>query len=101
MGCYYYGDVLLLWQCVTVMVMCYCLAMCYCYGDVLLLWQRATVMAMCYCYGDVLLAPIPNFHKDQCNISTSVQFDRPHTLQTAITGMTQKMKHGHILENYS
>ena len=34
--------------------------MCYCYGDVLLLWLCVTVMVMCRCYGDVLLAPTPN-----------------------------------------
>ena len=60
--CYCYGDVVLLWRCVTVM------AMCYCYGDVLLLWRCVAVMVMCYCYGDVLLAPIPNFHKDRWKV---------------------------------
>jgi len=47
--CYCYGDVLLLWWCVTLMVMCYS------YGDVLLLWWCVTLMVMCYSYGDVLL----------------------------------------------
>ena len=27
------------------------------------------IMVMCYCYGDVLLAPISNFHNDWCNAS--------------------------------
>ena len=47
--CYCYGGVLLLWWCVTVMVMCYCC------GGVLFLWWCVIVMVMCYCYGDVLL----------------------------------------------
>ena len=62
------NKLLLLWWCVTVMVMCYCygdvlllrwcvtvMAMCCCYGDVLLLWWCVTLMVLCYCYGDVLL----------------------------------------------
>jgi hypothetical protein len=26
----------------------------------------------CYCYGDVLLAIIPNFHKDQCTYKPKI-----------------------------
>jgi len=53
--CYCYGDVLLLWRCVTVMVMYYRYGDVYCYSDVLLLWLCIIVTVMCYCYGDVLL----------------------------------------------
>jgi len=66
--CYCYGDVLLLWWYVTLMVMCFCygdvlllwwyvtvMVMCHWYGDVLLLWWFVTVMVMCFYYGDVLL----------------------------------------------
>jgi hypothetical protein len=34
-------------------------------------------------------------------ISTSVQLDHLHTLETTITETSQNMKHRHILENYS
>jgi len=31
--------------------------------------SRLVYKISCYCYGDVLLAPIPNFHKDRCKVS--------------------------------
>jgi len=46
--CYCYGNVLLLWWCVTVWRCVTVMATCYCYGNVLLLWRCVTVMAMCY-----------------------------------------------------
>ena len=46
------------------------MAMCYCYGDVLLLWRCVTVMGKCYCNGDVTVMVMCYLHLYQTSTRT-------------------------------